>query len=808
VNIDVQRLVLSSGAQILTRAFDAGSGGNLTLNAAESVEIAGTSAGGFFGSTLSTGVEFPETTGNGGNLTIVTKELIVKDGGALSTSTRGIGKAGDLTIRAADKVEVNTAILSTASEPQATGDAGNLTIETRQLNVQTQAGRQTEILAGTFGKGNAGDLLIKAFEKVTASEPGTIISTVVGPNTGGKGGNLTIETPVLQIQNLAQIGTGTLGSGNGGNLLVKASESLQLNDGFLTTQSQSLGNAGNLTIETRELIVNDGAQIATGTEDGKAGTLTVTASKFVEVRGVSPTDAVVPSGLFASTNGAGDAGSLEINTPKLFIQDGGRVVVSTVDQGQGGTLTVNAKESIEVSGSSINSQSALFAETSGTGKAGSINLDTGKLTLQDGGLVSAATRSQGEGGSIVVNAPDINISSSSASGFTSGILTSTSGSGKGGDITLTTNNLLVSNSTIDARTSADGEGGSILVRTDSFKAASGGRLLSTTEGSKPAGDITVNARNVTLVEPGSGLFANTSVGATGQGGGVTMQVGDLFVRDGAEVNVSSLGSGNAGSLTINAEAIELDNQGKLQAATALGEGGNLNLQVRDLILMRRNSLISVRADNNGNGGNININAPFIVAVPREDSNIIANAFGGRGGNINITTNGIYGLQYRPVLTAFSDINASSEFGVNGTVQINEPDVDPSRGLVELPTNLIDASGQIDTACTPGSRQVASSFIITGRGGLPLNPREFLSSQAVDVDWVSLSADSNNLTTSVPLRDRQQQETSTNKENTSHNKIVEAQGLVIDANGNINLVAQAPTTTPQTSGFRSVSCPAS
>lgn len=192
---------------------------------------------------------------------------------------------------------------------------------------------------------------------------------------------------------------------------------------------------------------------------------------------------------------------------------------------------------------------------------------------------------------------------------------------------------------------------------------------------------------------------------------------------------------DAGFLTVAADSIWLDYQGKLLASTASGEGGNIELQVQDLILMRRNSLISAQADNNGNGGNITINAPFIVAVPNEDSDIIANAVQGQGGNINITTQGIYGLENRLRLTPLSDINASSEFGVNGTVQLNTPDVDPSRGLTNLPTEVGDASDQIAQNC-PTNEATASQqnrFIITGRGGLPDNPTQTLSTDAVWID---------------------------------------------------------------------------
>lgn len=102
--------------------------------------------------------------------------------------------------------------------------------------------------------------------------------------------------------------------------------------------------------------------------------------------------------------------------------------------------------------------------------------------------------------------------------------------------------------------------------------------------------------------------------------------------------------------------------------------------------MRRDSQISAESGGKGNGGNITINAPFIIGL--ENSDIIANAVQGNGGNINITTEGIFGLEFRDRLTPENDITASSKFGVNGMVQINNIGIDPSSGLVELPVNLV------------------------------------------------------------------------------------------------------------------------
>jgi large exoprotein involved in heme utilization and adhesion len=254
--------------------------------------------------------------------------------------------------------------------------------------------------------------------------------------------------------------------------------------------------------------------------------------------------------------------------------------------------------------------------------------------------------------------------------------------------------------------------------------------------------------------------------------------------------VASLGSGKAGNLEVVADSIGLDNRGTISAATVSGEGGNIALQVQDLILMRNKSEISTEAGGTGNGGNIDVDSRFIVAVPNEDSNIIANAFQGRGGNINITTQRIFGLEYRPRLTPQSDITASSEFGVNGTVQINTPGIDPNRGLAQLPANVVDATGLIDRRCVvAGGTAQISRFTVTGRGGLPPNPNETLNEEGLLEDLGTPAMARDRATTGV-------QTAAVASSSSSPNRLVEAQGWIIGADGKVILTAQAPTATPQ------------
>jgi large exoprotein involved in heme utilization and adhesion len=269
---------------------------------------------------------------------------------------------------------------------------------------------------------------------------------------------------------------------------------------------------------------------------------------------------------------------------------------------------------------------------------------------------------------------------------------------------------------------------------------------------------------------------------------LTITTRSLIVRDEAQVDVRSLSSGKAGNLEITAHSIQLDNRGKLTAETMSGDGGNIILQDLDLLLMRRNSQISTTAGTaqaGGNGGNIEIDTDFIVAVPQENSDIIANAFTGRGGNINITAQGIYGIESRPKVTPLSDITASSQFGINGVVTINTPDVDPNRGLVNFPVEPV--SVEVAQGCQVSGKQSSVAFFNTGRGGLAPNPYEPLSSSDI---WENVPP---------PTHRSENAAGATNASAspaTPPDKIVEAQGWLVNEKGEVVLVAEMPTTHSQ------------
>ncbi len=90
----------------------------------------------------------------------------------------------------------------------------------------------------------------------------------------------------------------------------------------------------------------------------------------------------------------------------------------------------------------------------------------------------------------------------------------------------------------------------------------------------------------------SALFARTT--GTGSAGSLTINTPMLLIQDGAQATVSSLREGVTGDLGITANSVRLDN-GKITAETRSGNGGNLMLNIADLLLMRRGSQISTTA---------------------------------------------------------------------------------------------------------------------------------------------------------------------------------------------------------------------
>ncbi len=409
-------------------------GGNITLKSQGDISIAATAESGEIASASFT--TEPGTTG--GDIKIMARSLSLSNSAQLNAVTFGEAQAGSIIIQVSETVSVDafpSGAFSTVALG-ARGNGSNVTIETGRLKVTNEA----QIGSGTFSSGDAGNLTVRA-QSVEVSN--SLLSTAVQPGATGNGGKLTIETESLLITDGGQVLTATFGLGDAGELSVTA-ESVELigtaEDGTgsrLDTSVQSLatGNGGNLTIETKSLLVVDGAQIGTTTFGlGDAGELSVTA-KSVELLGTNANG--FSSGLFASALGSGDGGNLTILADQLIIRDGATISTSNFasnfqtsnlrppGSGVPGNINVQARSIL------LDNQGTITAE-SAAGNQGNIVLQSQNILLRRGSAITTNALGDATGGNIAINADFIVAFPSENSDITANAFT-----GDGGRVQIT-----------------------------------------------------------------------------------------------------------------------------------------------------------------------------------------------------------------------------------------------------------------------------------------------------------------------------------------------------------------------------------
>lgn len=487
-------------------------------------------------------------------------------------------------------------------------------------------------------------------------------------------------------------------------------------------------NAGAIQVYARQISLDHGSVLWTQNRGVQTtGEIKVSASELLSLNGTAP-DLSVRTAIVAESVGMGGTGNLEILTPRLFVQDGAGIAIRTYGRSDSGSLTVNANQ-FEVSGFSAIAPSLFSAVgtfTYANGNAGDVRVSAQQLSVLNGGYLGTSTAGTGFSGSLFIHADDIAVSGTTPLLVGSIIASASLGlGGNGRSITLNTRRLQIRDSGLVAASSIGiGSAGSVTVNAAESIEISGG---------VPGTYVSSIGSAVDLPNPDLQRIFGISA-SIGNAGNITINTPQLTLTHGGAISVVNNGIGSAGTLRIQADRISLAQRGEISAFTRAGEGGNIEIQ-SNLLQLRRSSLISATAQGQGDGGSIQLSVPVIVGL--ENSDMVANAIDGRGGNINITTQAILGLKYRTQLTPESDITASSQFGVNGTVQITTPAINPNAGLIELPISLIDPNQQVANRCASGQ---GDRFVISGRGGLPANPLEHLHADRTWADLRNLAPD--------------------------------------------------------------------
>jgi filamentous hemagglutinin family protein len=665
----------------------------------------------------------------------------------------------------------------------------------------------------------------------------------------GNGRPIAIATNRFRLSEGSFVGAATFGEGDGGQIRVLATESARLEgEGinlFQTTfifgalfgmrsiadrqgglftgtsgisDSIEIGDSGDIRITTPNLQLVNGAIVsADSLGEGDGGSIRIDGSRVVRmigsgigtnslVFGVPLIDSnIQATGESAEGFPAGDAGDLTIQTDRLLLAQGAFIAAGTTGDGDAGDIRIRATESVELGaflGSAFIPTNINSSTLGGTGDGGDIYIDTGRLVVRDGAEIFTSSgvvavrgliQTGGPAGNLTINASESvevigRVGDNDA--LSSELVSETLSGENAGIVTISTNQLVIRDGAqVSASTLNRGDGGSLIVNAQSVEVLGTSAVEGFPSGLFAAsGDLRRRNQEGNL----QGILAGGNAGA------LSVITNRLTVQDGAEIAVSSVGDGNGGDLSVTADSIDLDRQGSITAATESGDGGIIRLNAQDRVSLRRNSSISAQAGGDGDGGNIIIDASdgFVFAISSENSDIIASAQQGNGGNITITTQGIFGLEARSPLTELSDINASSDAGVDGVIEINQPEAEPTDGTVDLPTDV--SAPPLAQGCGISSRQ--SQFVNVGRGGLPPNPAGALNATTVwqDLDAVAVETNARRSAASVRQADRatfDHQEQQSNEEGVREAiaptpSLVEAQGWQVDSQGRVVLTAEA------------------
>ncbi|NEO80376.1 filamentous hemagglutinin N-terminal domain-containing protein [Moorena sp. SIO4G3] len=404
--------------------------------------------------------------------------------------------------------------------------------------------------------------------------------------SGETAGSIRLRGATITVGDNSIVLTQNEGSQRAGNTILHGTETVTIGDNdangsintFVANLSISSGDGGDLEIITKNLTVQGGAQVLINTfGEGAPGNINIVASESVDLIGFSPDNqSALTSNVNSLTFSEATAGDLTISTNQLRLAIA-NIFTFTAGKGDGGNISLNATESIEIVGliPGVNDESIVSAASFGEGNGGSVVVNTTRLLLKDGGVIGASAGGSGNAGTVTINASEsVTLLDTLANPFTT------------------------------TQISSNVPRPSVFVQ----------RLF----GADPipsgnAGQIRINTSKLTIS-------------------------GDPDTQD-AQIRIRNLGSGNGGMLFIDADTINLNYGASITASTFSGQGGDITLDITNGLLLRNGSTITAEADNNGDGGNITINSDLVTLM--EGSLIQANANLGNGGDIAITTQGLF-----------------------------------------------------------------------------------------------------------------------------------------------------------------------
>ena len=628
------KLEVINGGVISSSTSAHGDGGSVNVTATGGLDVAGT------GSAIKAVANEQDSTGSGGIVRVSTNgDMLVREGGLISSATAGSGNAGIVSVNTGGTLtleDAGTAIGSNAV-PGSRGNVGQVTIDAAgDVLVRTGA----VITGSTSANGQAGAVSLTTGGNLLIDGQGTPgltgIASEASPSSQGKAGDIRVDAARnVAIQNGGAISSDTYAQGQAGAVSVRAGGDLGINgqENTATTgivsraRTGSGGDAGQVDVLAGRVDVLGGGIISTSTDSaGQAGNVNVRANADLVVDGLG--SAIQSS---AGQYSQGNAGQVTVSSVgKASVTHGGIISTSTAGQGQGGAVSLATGGNLLIDGQGAPGLTGIASEAGpgSQGKAGDIGVAVGgNVAIQNGGAISSDTYAQGQAGAVSVRA--------------------------GGDLGINgQENTATTGIVSRARTGSGGDAGQVDVLAGRVDVLGGGIISTSTDSAGQAGNVNVRA-NADLVVDGLGSAIQSSAGQYSQGnaGQVTVSAaGDASVAQGGLISTSASGLGDGGAVSLTTGGNLVVNGGGTSGSTgitseatnpnSLGKAGDIRVDVTGNVALQNGGIISTSTGSAGKAGNIQVDAGRNVAIQNGGAISSDTTGSGRAGDVQVTGNTI------------------------------------------------------------------------------------------------------------------------------------------------------------------------
>jgi filamentous hemagglutinin family protein len=405
IDIRADQLQLTAGSQISSGSYTASAAGNINLSLKSGLFLSGMDQRGLLPSAI---LSNATGKGSGGQINITAPQVRLEQDAQLNANTLGEGEAGNLslqvnTLEIRDGAQISVGV-GDQRHVQGAGKAGQLTITAADaIRIQGKSSTLNQpsgLFSNIFTRNGIGGKINLWTPQLVIKQSGIIQTLTLFE---GRTGSINLHSINLQVDTLELTEGGTIqtntvaGSGPGGHIEIVAHQAIQIkgnNTGIAAaTDKRSSGQGGDVEIITGQLTLADGGALSVSSDGaGNAGNIELTLTDKLKMQ----------QGSIRASTARADGGNIKITVPNYLQLTHSEITTSVNAQaGNGGNITLNSEFII------LN-HSHIFAQAVG-GEGGNINITTtGIYNLSSEPLAQVINASSrfGIDGVVEISSPD------------------------------------------------------------------------------------------------------------------------------------------------------------------------------------------------------------------------------------------------------------------------------------------------------------------------------------------------------------------------------------------------------------------